>query len=275
MAKNKSLQAARKAYNRSTSTKNRIDIETGKKVKEKKKQKVKSHYGQVDTKNKKIGGTDAKKAVDKNKTGSNQVKSHYGQVESKTHNTTANASKTVKNIYESNVKSAKENKKNVVSSHFGQVTQQKINKSEERGKKKFGVGTYSTANAKAAKEKHEKAQQEYEEKNKKKVQTVTDEQLKTEQTKEADRAARAARFYNQRKVLSGEMSQEEANAEVNKAKKKAKKAVKENHTLEYTTAVQDNETVQRIANATPFANAKVKDKEATDKAKRQARFYAN
>lgn len=35
----------------------------------------------------------------------------------------------------------------VTTSHFGQITQKKIDKSEEKAKKKFGVGTYSTQNA--------------------------------------------------------------------------------------------------------------------------------
>ena len=102
---------------------------------------------------------------------------------------------------------------------------------------------------------------------KKKVLTVSKEQLKKEQ----DAAARQARFETNSLVASGQVSKEDANKYV----KQAKKDVKKSHTLEYSKAIMDNEDFQRVGNASKFANTKVEDKKAADKAKREARYYAN
>lgn len=272
---NKALKEARKAYNRNKSTKNRIDIETGKKIKKKKKPETKSHYGQVDTKNKKIGVTDAKKALDKNKTDKNPVKAHYGQVESKTRNTTGSLAAKVTNTYKANTKSAQENKSKVASSHFGQVTQSKIDQSEKAGKKKFGVGTYSTADAKKAKTKGDKAQEKLNKKGEKTVQTLSDADLKAEQDKAEDRAKRETAWYTRQLMARGRMTQGEADEAVKKAGENARKKTKEDHSLTYSNATMSNEDILREMNAAPHANVKVKDTKEADKAKREARFYTN
>ena len=226
---NKALKEARKAYNKNKSTKNRIDIETGKKLTKKKKPETKSHYGQVDTKNKEIGGTNAKKAFDKNKTDKKPVKAHYGQVESKTRNITGSLAAKVTNTYKSNVKNAQENKSKLASSHFGQVTQSKIDQSEEAGKKKFGVGTYSTSNAQKAKTKSDKTQEKLNKKGEKTVKTLSDADLKAEQDKAEDRAKRETAWYTRQLMARGRMTQDEADEAVKKAGENARKKTTEDH----------------------------------------------
>lgn len=272
---NKALKEARKAYNKNKSTKNRIDIETGEKITKKKKPKTKSHYGQVDTKNKEIGGTNAKKALNNNKTGKQPVKAHYGQVESKTRNTSGSLAAKVTNTYKSNVQNAQENKSKLSSSHFGQVTQSKIDQSEEAGKKKFGVGTYSTANAKKAKTDSDKAQEKLEKKGKKTVQTLSDKDLKAKQDEAEDRAKKQTAWFAHQMEIRGKMSREEAEEAVRKAGENARKKTKEDHSLTYSNATMSNEDFQREMNAAPHANVKVKDEKEREKAIREARFYTN
>lgn len=101
----------------------------------------------------------------------------------------------------------------------------------------------------------------------KKTLTVSQSQLKEEQ----DRAKRETAFWGNNARATGRATTED----VQKAQKKAAKEVKKSHTLEYSNAPATTEEFNRIGAASQFANNKVKDVKETDRAKREARFYAN
>ena len=282
MAKNKALEDARKAYNKSKSTKYRVQS-TGKKTK-KKEQKVKSHYGGVSNKTQ---NTEENREESRSKTKSvvRTVKSNISidnTTDKKPQSSTPNKRNGTRSGAVTPVSTkqkeksagavrARENddvKKAVKPKNIGggKVTDY-VNSGERHGTATGGLAkAYNTGRT---------LQQRLEDAGKKKVQTVTNEQLTAEQKQAADRAKRSTRFYTQQLIARGKMTQEEADKAVKTAEKNAIKGVKEDHTLEYSNATKSNEYVQREATSSNYANTKVEDKEEKERAIKEARFYTN
>lgn len=145
-----------------------------------------------------------------------------------------------------------------------------------RENKNYVKSQYGTAKGDVARAYniYKNAQAHSEEDGKKKTLTVSRSQLTSEQKEAQDKAARSTRFYTNTLVASGRMTQEQADKAVENAKKNAKKDVKDSHTLEYTKAPATQNDFWVNANASQYRQ-KVRDKDAEDAAKREARFYAN
>lgn len=282
MAKKSMLEQARKAYNKSSATKYRVQAD-GKKTK-KKKQKVKSHYGGV---SKKAQDTEENRAESRRKTGG--VAKTVGSnvvidktTEKKTSTPDSNNKNGRRSGAVSSVSSKSEERRTgavtarASAKSVGSSIKKSTNIHKTSGKvTNFTQGSARGTSAGTAYNRYKSTDEELQKAGEKKVLTVKKEQLTKEQKEAQDRAAKATRFYTNTLVASGKMTQAQADKAVKTAKEKATKDVKDSHTLTYSNSAQSNENVQRVANATPFANTEVEDKKAKEKAIRAARFYTN
>lgn len=282
MAKKSMLEQARKAYNKSASTKYRVQA-NGKRTK-KKKEKVKSHYGSIQKKtqnteeNRREARNQTKNVV--SKVGSNVVKKKTTESKPTTTGTNKQNGRRSGAITSVSSKSAERRTGAATARTTAKNVGNAVKTSTNLHKTPLKVtdvtqGTAKGTAAGVAYNKSKATDKALQKAGEKKTLTVSREQLTAEQKAAQERAARQTRFYTNSLVAAGRMTQKQADDAVEKARENAKKGVKEDHTLTYSNSAQSNETVQRVANASKFTNVEVEDKKAAEKAMREARFYAN